>query len=65
MIDRAYELQSVNEEHKTVNQELKIKVEQLGQANDDFRNPMNSTDIATVFLDRELKDAQLKSALDY
>jgi two-component system CheB/CheR fusion protein len=49
------ELQSVNEELKTVNQELKVKVEELGQANDDFRNLMNSTDIATIFLDRALR----------
>jgi len=46
------ELQSVNEELTTVNQELKIKVEELRQTNDDFRNLMNSTDIATIFLDR-------------
>jgi two-component system CheB/CheR fusion protein len=52
------ELQSVNEELTTVNQELKIKVEELGQANDDFRNLMNSTDIATIFLDRGLRVKQ-------
>src|SRR4029079_12135078 len=46
------ELQSVNEELTTVKQELKIKVEELRQTNDDFRNLMNSTDIATIFLDR-------------
>lgn len=46
------ELQSVNEELTTVNQELKIKIEELSQANNDFQNLMNSTDIATIFLDR-------------
>ena len=46
------ELQSVNEELSTVNQELQIKVEELSQAHSDTRNLMNSTDIATLFVDR-------------
>ena len=49
------ELQSVNEELITVNQELKVKIDELSQANSDFRNLINSTDIATVFLDRDLR----------
>jgi two-component system CheB/CheR fusion protein len=49
------ELQSVNEELSTVNQELKIKIEELSQANNDMRNLMSSTEIGTVFLDRELR----------
>jgi two-component system CheB/CheR fusion protein len=49
------ELQSVNEELTTVNQELRIKVEELAQAHDDCRNLINSTDIATIFLDRALR----------
>jgi two-component system CheB/CheR fusion protein len=48
------ELQSINEELTTVNQELKIKIEELGHSNDDFRNLMNSTQIGTVFLDRNM-----------
>ena len=48
------ELQSVNEELTTVNQELKIKIEELGLSNDDLRNLMNSSEIGTVFLDRQL-----------
>jgi two-component system, chemotaxis family, CheB/CheR fusion protein len=48
------EIQSVNEELTTVNQELKIKIEELRLNNDDFQNLINSTDIATVFLDRSL-----------
>ena len=49
------ELQSINEELSTVNQELKSKVEELGKANSDLQNLMASTDIATVFLDRQLR----------
>lgn len=49
------ELQSYNEELSTVNQELKVKIEELTQANNDTRNLMNATGMATVFLDRALR----------
>jgi two-component system CheB/CheR fusion protein len=49
------ELQSINEELTTVNQELKSKVDELGRTNSDLQNLMASTDIATIFLDRELR----------
>ena len=49
------ELQSVNEELTTVNQELKIKIEELRLSNNDFQNLINSTDVATIFLDRALR----------
>jgi signal transduction histidine kinase len=49
------ELQSVNEKLTTVNQELKIKIEELSQANNNFKNLMNSTDVGTIFLDRSLR----------
>jgi two-component system CheB/CheR fusion protein len=49
------ELQSINEELLTVNHELKIKVEETDQANDYLSNLISSTDIATVFVDRELR----------
>jgi two-component system CheB/CheR fusion protein len=49
------ELQSVNEELSTVNAELKSSVEDLSSANSDLNNLMASTDIGTVFLDRELR----------
>lgn len=48
------ELQSINEELRTVNDELKSNVDQLAQSNNDLQNLMAATDIATVFLDREL-----------
>jgi two-component system CheB/CheR fusion protein len=48
------EMQSLNEELSTVNAELQSKVDDLSQANDDMQNLLNSTDIATVFLDNDL-----------
>ena len=48
------EMQSLNEELQTVNIELQRKVGDYIQANDDMRNLLNSTEIATLFLDRKL-----------
>lgn len=48
------ELQSVNEELTTVNHELKDKIDEIGRANSDLQNLMRSTEIATIFLDRDL-----------
>ena len=49
------ELQSVNEELTTVNHELKSSVEELSHTNADLNNLMASTDIGTIFLDRQLR----------
>jgi two-component system, chemotaxis family, CheB/CheR fusion protein len=49
------ELQSVNEELSTVNHELKSSVEELSRANADLNNLMASSDIGTIFLDRQLR----------
>ena len=49
------EMQSLNEELQTVNAELQAKVEELSRASDDMKNLLDSTDIATLFLDRDLK----------
>ena len=49
------ELQSINEELSTVNQELKSKVDEVSRGNSDLQNLMFSTNIATIFLDRELR----------
>ena len=48
------EMQSMNEELQTVNVELQSKVDELSTANNDMKNLLNSTDIATVFLDNAL-----------
>jgi two-component system CheB/CheR fusion protein len=49
------ELQSLNEELQTVNAELNGKLEELADTNDDLDNLMNSTEVATVFLDSEMR----------
>jgi chemotaxis methyl-accepting protein methylase/PAS domain-containing protein len=48
------EMQSLNEELQTVNTELQAKVDELSRASNDMKNLLNSTDIATLFLDSEL-----------
>lgn len=48
------EMQSLNEELQTVNAELQVKVDELSRANSDMKNLLNSTDIATLFLDKDL-----------
>jgi len=49
------ELQSLNEELVTVNSELEGKIEETTRGHDDIRNLMDSTEIATIFLDNELR----------
>jgi len=49
------EMQSMNEELQTVNTELQAKVDELSRASNDMKNLLDSTDIATLFLDKELK----------
>ncbi len=48
------EMQSMNEELQTVNAELQAKVDELSRSSNDMKNLLNSTDIATLFLDSEL-----------
>ena len=45
------EMQSLNEELQTLNHELQSKVDELTRTNNDMRNLLESTDIATLFLD--------------
>jgi chemotaxis methyl-accepting protein methylase len=49
------EMQSLNEELQTVNSELQGKLDELSRTNNDMKNLLNSTDIATLFLDNNLK----------
>jgi two-component system CheB/CheR fusion protein len=45
----------LNEELQTVNTELQARVDELSRSNNDMKNLLNSTDIATLFLDNDLK----------
>lgn len=47
------EMQSLNEELQTVNIELQSKVNNYIHVNDDLNNLLNSTEIATLFIDKE------------
>jgi two-component system CheB/CheR fusion protein len=48
------EMQSMNEELQTLNAELQHKVEDLSQVNNDQKNLLDTTEIATLFLDPAL-----------
>ncbi|MEP7381216.1 MAG: chemotaxis protein CheB [Gemmatimonadota bacterium] len=48
------EIQSMNEELQTVNHELQTKLDELTRTSSDMSNLLNSTSIATLFLDRAL-----------
>ncbi|HEY5308064.1 MAG TPA: PAS domain-containing protein, partial [Casimicrobiaceae bacterium] len=48
------EAQSMNEELQTINGELQSKLDDLALAQSDMQNLLNSTDIATLFLDNHL-----------
>jgi len=55
LITSKEEMQSLNEELQTVNAELQVRVDELSLSNNDMKNLLNSTDIATLFLDKDLK----------
>lgn len=48
------EMQSMNEELQTVNVELQAKADEHALASNDMKNLLDSTDIATLFLDKDL-----------
>jgi two-component system CheB/CheR fusion protein len=56
------EMQSLNEELQTVNAELQSKVEELTLANSDMKNLLDSTDIATLFLSKDLRVRRFTAA---
>ncbi len=49
------ELESVNEELQTLNNEHQTKILELSKANEDLDNFISSADIATIFLDSDLR----------
>ncbi|HVW98197.1 MAG TPA: chemotaxis protein CheB [Mucilaginibacter sp.] len=49
------ELQSVNEELHTVNAEHQLKIQELAQLDADMDNFLKSTEIGTIFLDKNLR----------
>ncbi len=55
MMSMNEELQSTNEELTTVNDELKGKIDQITTANADLRNFFESTSLAVVVLDKDLR----------
>lgn len=57
------ELQSVNEELYTVNAEFQTKISELSQLNNDLDNLMSGTEIATLFLDEDLRVRRYTPAL--
>jgi two-component system, chemotaxis family, CheB/CheR fusion protein len=57
------EMQSINEELQTINGELSSKNELLTRLNSDVQNLLESTQIATVFLDQQLRIKHFTPAL--
>jgi two-component system CheB/CheR fusion protein len=56
------ELQALNEELSTVNSELHAKITELDRAKNDLEHLLRSTDIATVFIDKDFVIRQFTPA---
>lgn len=58
------ELHSVNEELYTVNSEHQHKISELAELNQDMNHLLDNTDVATVFLDRDLRVRRFTSRVE-
>lgn len=56
------ELSSANKELQTVNGELNYRIGELAKTNSDLKNFLDSSQVATVFLDRELRIMKFTAA---
>lgn len=57
------ELQTVNQELETVNRQNNHQIEEMRKLLSDLQNLMNATEIATLFLDRDLRIVRFTPAL--
>jgi len=59
------EMQSMNEELQMLNRELQVKMDELMNTSDDMKNLLDSTGIATLFLDDQLNVRRFTAELTH